>query len=277
MSNNSNRYPIDEKRIRTLHIINVNEFKNRVGMKRHGSLVDVKNLRETFEALGNFRVKEYLEYTSEQLKGLFSGALSGNHSNEDFFFCVIMSHGNRVKGVDYITGSDNVDVSLDELIKPIKECASLVDKPKMFFVQACRGEAKFENANFQSLTDATQAIEEYKRNNFVLDNTNNREVTTQSKKFNSDYLIFYSTTRGFVSLRDPINGTPFVRAICKVFTKSIKKASLMDMITDITNEIANNNQQVTELTGSMARTLFFTKVIHILSVCRTNTFNHELY
>ena len=221
MSNNSNRYPIDEKRIATLHIINVNEFKNRVDMKRHGSLADVKNLRETFEALGNFRVKPpYLDYTSEQLKGLFSGTLSGNHSNEDFFFCVIMSHGNRINGVDYIKGSDNVDVTLDELIKPIRECASLVDKPKIFFVQACRGEAKFENANFQSLTDATQAIEEYKRNNFVLDNTNNREVTTQSKKFKfSDYLIFYSTTRGFVSVRDPVDGTPFVRAICRVFKK----------------------------------------------------------
>jgi hypothetical protein len=271
MSNNSNRYPIDEKRIRTLHIINVNEFKNRVDMTRHGSLADIKNLRETFEALGNFRVKPYLDYTSDQLKGLFSGALSGNHSNEDFFFCVIMSHGNRVNGVDYIKGSDNVDVSLDELIKPIKKCPSLVNKPKIFFVQACRGEAKFGNNNFQSLTDATQVIAEYKRNKFVLDNTNNREVTTQSKKFNSDYLIFYSTTKGFVSLRDPINGTPFVRAICKVFTKSIKKASLMDMITDITNEIANNNEQVTELMGSLARALFFTKVILFYLFCLRNS------
>jgi len=235
-------------------------------MTRHGSLVDVENLRKTFTALGNFTVKPYLDYTSEQLKGLFSVTLCGDHSNEDFFFCVIMSHGNRVKGVDYITGSDNVDVSLDELIKPIRECASLVDKPKIFFVQACRGEAKFGGGILQSITDATQVIAEYKRNNFILDNTNNMEVTTQSKKFNSDHLIFYSTTKGFVSLRDPTDGTPFVRAICKVFKKSIKKASLMDMITDINKEIVNDNEQVTELMGSMARALFFTKVIHILSV-----------
>jgi hypothetical protein len=86
MSDNTNRYPIDEKRTATLHIINVNKFENRPDMERHGSLADVKNLRNTFKALGNFKVEEYLDYTSTQLKELFNVKLSGDHSSEDFFF-----------------------------------------------------------------------------------------------------------------------------------------------------------------------------------------------
>ena len=264
MSDNTNRYSIDEKRPATLHIINVNKFENRPDMERHGSLADVKNLRNTFKAFGNFKVEEYLDYTSTQLKELFNVKLSGDHSNEDIFFCIIMSHGNRVNGVDTITGSDGVDLTLDELIKPIKECPSLINKPKFFFVQACRGESAFlaSNKNIGQMSDATQVIEEYKKNNFVLNNVDQtRKLTSLSKEFNSDYLIFYSTTRGFVSMRDTINGTPFVQAICKVFKKSIKNAPLMTMISDITNLI-KNNEPVTELIGSMSRTLYFTKVIY---------------
>jgi hypothetical protein len=131
-------------------------------------------------------------------------------------------------------------------------------------VQACRGESAFlaSNKNIGQMSDATQVIEEYKKNNFVLNNVDQtRKLTSLSKEFNSDYLIFYSTTRGFVSMRDTINGTPFVQAICKVFKKSIKNAPLMTMISDITNLI-KNNEPVTELIGSMSRTLYFTKVIY---------------
>ena len=256
MNETLNRYPIDERRVITLHIFNVNKFQNRPDLTRDGSLVDVNNLKKTFGSL-KFEVKEYPDLTSSQMKEQFEKLGNEDHSMKDLFFCVIMSHGNRINGVDKIACSNTIDVSLDELLKPIKECRGLIDKPKIVFVQACRGESEFEPNQGAQHTDLT--INE-RRNNFPVKTLKNNKVSPQSIEFNSDYLIVYSTTRNFLSKRDPEHGTPFIRAICKVFEKNVKMLSLLGMINKITKELMASTEQVPELMGSMSRNFYFTKV-----------------
>ena len=49
-----------------------------------------------------------------------------------------MSHGN--KGT--IISSDSLQIDLNEFIYPLKKNKSLNGKPKLFFIQACRGNQK---------------------------------------------------------------------------------------------------------------------------------------
>ena len=261
MNETLNRYPIDEKRVKTLHIFNVNEFKNKPQMTRIGSLVDVKNLTDTFESL-NFKVKVYSDLTSTAMKEQFEKLGNEDHSNRDLFFCVIMSHGNRINGVDVLTCGDNVDVSLNELLKPIKECMDLINKPKIVFVQACRGESEFEVEDVETMTDTT--VDERMHNIFfkkpLKDKLKINKVSPLSLDYNMDYVIFYSTTRDFLSKRHPTNGTPFVQVICEVFKKHVKKLSLEGMIKFVIKELKGKGGQVPEIMGSMSRSLYFTKV-----------------
>ncbi len=71
------------------------------------------------------------------VKTLFSLVVSSqSHSSYDSFVCVILSHGSD--GVIY--ASDGI-IPVDKFIGYFRadRCASLVGKPKMFFIQACRG------------------------------------------------------------------------------------------------------------------------------------------
>ena len=61
-------------------------------------------------------------------------AASEDHSDNDCFVCVILSHGED--GVLYAT---NGKVKIDSIVRHFKgsECPSLAGKPKLFFIQVC--------------------------------------------------------------------------------------------------------------------------------------------
>ena len=59
-----------------------------------------------------------------------------DHSQKDCLVCNILSHGDA----DNVYGSDGMKFPIQELLKIFKadSCPSLENKPKMFFIQACR-------------------------------------------------------------------------------------------------------------------------------------------
>ena len=108
------------------------ESNSRVKLKeRVWSEKDVEELTKTLAYL-EFRVVIRQNLTKPQL----IEQASLDHSNSDCFLCVVMSHGNENHA---IYASDGQEISFEEIMAPIKSCASLFNKPKMFFFQACRG------------------------------------------------------------------------------------------------------------------------------------------
>jgi Caspase domain len=71
--------------------------------------------------------------------------------NDECFIMFIMSHGRQqlvespitgeVSGVDYVYGTDGEQVSTNSLLAPLTNdnCRQLSSKPKLIFIQACRG------------------------------------------------------------------------------------------------------------------------------------------
>ena len=61
-----------------------------------------------------------------------------DHSDEDCFFAFVLSHGAR----GYVYGTDGRKLSIeDDMVTPLcgDSCPSLLNKPKVFFIQACQG------------------------------------------------------------------------------------------------------------------------------------------
>jgi hypothetical protein len=105
--------------------------------ERVWSKKDVESLRKTFEYLEfDFQSCENLKANEiiTTIKGISS--IHAYRTDVDCFVCVVMSHG----GQDKIMAIDNIKVSFEEIMAPIKSCKSLIGKPKLFFFQSCRGE-----------------------------------------------------------------------------------------------------------------------------------------
>jgi hypothetical protein len=106
--------------------------------ERKGSDVDVQNLMGLWIKLG-FSVEIHLDLKAHQICKVvddMSRKIERLH-NSSCFVCCIMSHG--AMGKIYGSNSNYVDIKyITDLFKEDK-CPALAGKPKLFFIQACRG------------------------------------------------------------------------------------------------------------------------------------------
>ena len=106
-------------------------------MDRGGAEVDQKTLAETFRFL-QYNVEVYENLSSHEMVSKMKEVSSRDHSMFDSFVCCILTHGEEGK----VFGSDSLPINLQDLTGLVKGtyCATLINKPKLFFIQACRGE-----------------------------------------------------------------------------------------------------------------------------------------
>ena len=104
---------------------------------RDGAKEDADALKVSLEALGYHVICEE-NLTAEQMKQKLKEVCAENvRPGDDSFICYISSHGCE----SGVYGVDKNCVSVDNLSKILEPdvCPQLKDKPKIFFVQACRG------------------------------------------------------------------------------------------------------------------------------------------
>ena len=147
-----------------------------------------------------------------------------------------MSHGNE----EGILASDSQTVSVDDITAKFQGgmCPQLATKPKLFFLQACRGDVDDDGyvvnrGPGRVYPDAGDDIEEM-------------PVKLPSE---ADFLIAYATTRGYVSYRrytakktdaaahGKMLGSWFISCLVQVFQKYSHKEDLMTMLTRVNNSM----------------------------------------
>ena len=138
---NLNRmYPMNYSRPGLCVIFNNKYFKEK-NYDRQGSEKDVMRLTEIFEDL-RFEVETYFDQKSSDMRKIIREIAKRNFSEDSCFICFIMSHGNRGNA---ITTADLNQVYLNEFVDPFKANDTLKNKPKLFFVQTCRGNNEMNN------------------------------------------------------------------------------------------------------------------------------------
>jgi caspase 7 len=260
----------NEKRGKAL-IINIKKYVNNTHTEREWSIKDVENLTNTLTNL-EFDIKLCQDLTKEQLESVMQEQATYDHRNSDCFLCVIMSHGNQER----IVTSDNEEISFEQIMAPIKACASLVNKPKLFFIQACRGEndaefasSKAGSSSAQSTSsnsgDETQNMNDHGLNTILNDSQqhNNKPQTTKIEN-ESDLLVYYSTLPNHLSFsKDISEGTVFIKSLCEVFDKYAYKnlpnnnLPLSQMITKINESVMSQGVQIADPVFRMKREVYF--------------------
>ncbi|BHF81356.1 hypothetical protein SprV_0702448600 [Sparganum proliferum] len=131
-------YPMASPRRGICLIINSMTYWHPKFQDRGGCDKDESRIEKVFRDLG-FLVKLLRNLSSGEMKAQLKHlGTATDHSTYDCFVTVIMAHG----GVGEIYGVDGSPFLLHEITAyfTADKCPTLAGKPKLFFIQACRGE-----------------------------------------------------------------------------------------------------------------------------------------
>ena len=135
-------------------LINIRLFdgKTKEGHKlkeRRGSHVDLENLTDLWAKL-NFTVRKYENLKAHQMYSVLLDMVKEieKTQNSSCFVCCIMTHG----AMGTIYGSDSEAISIKDITDLFKEssCPALAGKPKLFFIQACRGNERLTGRDLRA-------------------------------------------------------------------------------------------------------------------------------
>ena len=219
-------------------IVIFNNSFNNTDFERKGSENDVSRLIDVFEDV-NFKIEAHFDLKATMLRKLIKEYGQRDYSDKGCFICVIMSHGSNGK----IKSSDNQDINITEFFDPFKTNMSLKGKPKLFFIQACRGE------NESSNHDGSEQLER--------DSEELEEDSVSSKiHFEADFLFGNATVKGYYALRDVNSGSLYIQKLCDVICQ-YPEEEISQLLTRV-NNLANRKIMMPNFKSQLRKKLFLT-------------------
>lgn len=236
-------------------IFNNKRFHPSTGMgERSGTDVDADQLYMLLTEMG-FQVLLKNDCTTHEMEATLTKLGKSDHTNADCFACAILSHGEE----GYVYGCDN-RIEIDRLVAPFKghKCRSLAGKPKIFFIQACRGTQLDSGVEVADAQGAGPGEAD-------LDTVDIRRIPTEA-----DFLMAYSVVPGYFAWRNSTRGSWFVQALVEVLRDNWKRMDLLTMMTRVSRKVAydfesnaskefmNRKKQTPCITSMLTRDVYFT-------------------
>ncbi|CAH8826050.1 unnamed protein product [Trichobilharzia szidati] len=259
-------------------IVNNMMFWDSGFQNRPGCDIDEKSLEKVFESF-NFLVKLFRNLSAGEIQAQLEHlSQKTDHTEYNCLVICLMSHGT----IGRIYGVDGNSLSIHELTSlfTADNCPSLAGKPKLFFIQACRGEdyqkgyvlqrqsiqpAHTDNGlnnllladettgnfiqNSLSIMNPRISVSDAKLIGFKLDNLFNSSTALDTNSVQlipayADFLLSYATVAGFRAQRDPTGGTVYIQALCRRLHRwSSPNESLLDIVTAVHREVSKQLYQ----------------------------------
>ncbi|KAM4888632.1 caspase-14 [Thomomys bottae] len=187
--------------------------------ERDGSGVDMEAVKHMFHQL-RFKNKMIKNPTSQQFLDemkTFQETLDEWPEPVSCAFVVLMAHGDA----GLLKGVDEEMVKLDDIFEALnnRNCKALRGRPKVFIVQACRGEHRDQGEAIGG--DQMVMMEE--------------EPPETIPTF-TDAVHVYATMEGYIAYRHDQEGSCFIQILTEVFTK--KKGPVLELLTEVTRRMA---------------------------------------
>ncbi|XP_071479489.1 caspase-3-like [Diadema antillarum] len=207
------------------------------------------NVTHVFQEIG-YKVIVVQDLTADEIREALASLKTKIRSSHTSAVLVFMSHGDR----EGICGKDGSVISVEE-IKEIfsgRNCPELRGKPKIFFFQACRGDKVTTSATDKSVQPMSQPSRSITRGADFLNLVDREDesakgvddafaacqssgipqpVELDNVPDNAHMFIAHATCEGYVALRDNVNGSWFIQALCE---ELIAGAHLYDLSTIMT-------------------------------------------
>lgn len=218
---------------------------------RKGSDKDCNDLAAILMKM-DFEVKIYKDPTSTTIGSVLSETAALDHSDADCLIVAVMTHGES----SLLYSAEGL-YPVDMLWAPFTadKCPTLAGKPKLFFIQACRGDQLDDGVDIMEDRDETDSA-----------------PSTYTIPIFADIMVAYSTVDGFYSWRNPDDGSWFIQSICKEFEINGQTRDLLTMMTFVNRRVAfhyksyvphkltyHQKKQVPSFTSMLTRLVYFTK------------------
>ena len=233
-------YEMAYDRMHGLAVIVSNTNFSKPEKTRDGNQNDEDNLSKTFQYLG-YTVVIYQDCKKEEMVEIFKTIAKRTElEDHDSFVCCILSHGREGN----IQAVDDEYVDLKEITSQIKDCKALNGKPKMFFIQACRGD-------------------EHDLGTVKHDGICEESMPKIPKE--ADFFFGYATPRGYAARLRRKNGSYYMKALCETFCQYAKHANLVHMHTMINSKLADDkhkseNKQISVYESQLRKSVYFFEV-----------------
>jgi len=203
-------------------IFNHHKFDEYSLGRRDGTMKDSNDLKDVLENL-KFDVSVYTDLKYGAITEVLSTLADSDHSDSDCLVIAVLSHGDTGK----IYAKDH-QYPPDILWKQFSgdKCLTLAGKPKLFFIQACRGDDVDDGVKVRS----------------PVQHDASPQASTYTIPVMADILVMYSTYDGFYSWRSPVSGSWFIQCLCTELKKHAKEKDIFSILTFVNRRMAINYQ-----------------------------------
>jgi caspase 7 len=199
-----------------------------------------------------------------------------NHSNNDCLLITILTHG------DFGTiSSYDEDYTLRSLTEPFTDenCPTLKGKPRLFFIQACRGssldhghDVRTENRKVSSsrrkrkYSERSDALPFENGNKLKMEEEEEEEDMLHNNPKHRDFLIVRSTMPQHLSFREKNSGTWFIQALCTDLEVCGSSENVLHLLAHVNLNIAeketkgtnfHKKKQILCVSSSLTKILIF--------------------
>ena len=216
-------YRMDHRRGGRAVIFNHKLFKNEPNKTRHGTENDVESLERALASYG-YKVEVYNNLRRQEINEELHKLSKADFTHFHSLLVVVLTHGRP----NVLSASDCVYPESD-LWTPftVNQGPTLVNKPKIFIIQACRG-AKVDQGAGGSTgggmgRPATPDLD---------DISGTEMIQINAPPAMADLLILNASFPGFPSFRNPSSGSTYIQALCKQL-ESEDKEDLMSILAKV--------------------------------------------
>lgn len=203
--------------------------------------MDEDNMKNAFSSLG-FEVRLVRDCSFADLKAALTSVAKEDHSDSDCFVLAISSHGDeklvkekskqfKKKCREDVVFCTDRPLTTREIVQAFSDsnCPSLKGKPRLFFLQACRG---------TSLDEGQEVLVIHSNEDTVDASLDLKEVVVSPAPCFKDCLIMCATPPGFYAFRRPTDGSWFIQALCSVLEKCDGSKDILNLLTRVVNAVA---------------------------------------
>ncbi|XP_030057636.1 caspase-3 [Microcaecilia unicolor] len=233
-------------------IIVMSDFHPRSNLsRRKGALRDASRLFKILSRL-NYEVKLHTDKTAEEIKQIYEE--ESQEEQGDCFLSILSSHGEEGAIFDFY----GRPIKLNQIfcmLSPDK-CRALAGKPKLFFIQACRGEMLDEGIQIEA-------------DSMVLQEDNFAHYLT----IPDDTTVMFASSPGYAAFLN-LAGSIFLQTLCNLLEAEERHLELTRLLTRINHRVAYEFQARGQHKGMKEMPCFITnmtRVFYPFSECRTES------
>ncbi|KAM6361314.1 caspase-6 [Alca torda] len=193
---------------------------------RPGTLADRNNLKRSLTDLG-FEVRDFDDLKAEDVLQKTYEASKDDHSNADCFVCVFLSHGEN----DHVYAYD-AQIKIETITDMFRgdKCQSLVGKPKIFIIQACRGDKHDDPVIVEDAIDSRDAS--------TVNETEVDAAGVYTLPAGADFIMCYSVAQGYFSHRETVNGSWYIQDLCEALRKHGSSMEFTELLTVVNRKVS---------------------------------------